>query len=388
MTQASPIIGANQPGIVYRMADNDGKRALMSHHKGSNAPDYAEAGTIWLDDAQTPWAMKIYDGADWIAMADVDAIENTFTLTGGGSGSQVNHEESEVSAGATIDLGAMETNNVLVTGSATVTGFGSSADLTNPIYHVRFAGAMTLTHHAANLILPGAKNVTTAAGDYALFLYQGDGSWRCLSYQRASGVALRTPYDNGFSGMMAETVQEALDELSNGCWRLVATATATNMSSMDLIALFDAGYKDYRILIYDLVPSVNSTDLRLRISTDYGFTWEAGASNYKYARMAVTSANAAANAGSNGDTAMVMFANLGNASGKSGKFEIGLSEPTNYSRRKYFYGEGSYEMGNANSAVVTSHGVFMGSSDPITAVRIMPSSGTISGKFIVLGRVF
>ncbi len=79
MTQSSPTIGANKSGLTYRQEDNDGKKALLNHHKASSAPSYAEAGTIWLDDAATPWTLKIHDGTDWIKIADVNASTNAVT---------------------------------------------------------------------------------------------------------------------------------------------------------------------------------------------------------------------------------------------------------------------------------------------------------------------
>jgi hypothetical protein len=78
MSQSSPTIGANKSGLVYRQEDNDGKKALLNHHKGASAPDYKEAGVIWLDDAATPWLLKTYDGADWITLGAVHAGDNSF----------------------------------------------------------------------------------------------------------------------------------------------------------------------------------------------------------------------------------------------------------------------------------------------------------------------
>lgn len=79
MSQATPNIGANKSGLTYRQEDNDGKKALLNHHKGSSAPSYAEAGMVWLDDAATPWVMKMHDGADWIKIADINASTNAIT---------------------------------------------------------------------------------------------------------------------------------------------------------------------------------------------------------------------------------------------------------------------------------------------------------------------
>jgi hypothetical protein len=79
MTQASPTIGANKSGLTYRQEDNDGKKALLNHHKGSTAPTYAEAGTLWLDDTATPWVLKLHDGTDWLKLYDLNASNNAVT---------------------------------------------------------------------------------------------------------------------------------------------------------------------------------------------------------------------------------------------------------------------------------------------------------------------
>jgi hypothetical protein len=76
MSQASPIIGPNKSGLTYRQEDNDGKQALLTQHKGPAAPGYAAAGTLWLDDAATPWALKLYDGAQWITLMQVNAASD------------------------------------------------------------------------------------------------------------------------------------------------------------------------------------------------------------------------------------------------------------------------------------------------------------------------
>ncbi|MDE1151416.1 MAG: hypothetical protein PW788_02670 [Micavibrio sp.] len=78
MSQASPSIGANKSGLSYRQEDNDGKKALLNHHKGASAPAYAEAGMMWLDDSATPWALKMHDGADWIILGMLNAGSNSF----------------------------------------------------------------------------------------------------------------------------------------------------------------------------------------------------------------------------------------------------------------------------------------------------------------------
>lgn len=50
---------------------------------------------------------------------------------------------------------------------------------------VRFSGSLTLTN-GASLVLPGAANITTAAGDYAIFVGRASGVVSCVLYQPVS----------------------------------------------------------------------------------------------------------------------------------------------------------------------------------------------------------
>ncbi|MBI1215695.1 MAG: hypothetical protein GC185_07745 [Alphaproteobacteria bacterium] len=101
MSQSNPVIGANKSGLTYRQEDNDGKQALLNHHKGSSAPSYAEAGTIWLDDSATPWLLKLHDGADWITLGAVSATANTFVPYHGAAALRmVNHSSDSGAADA------------------------------------------------------------------------------------------------------------------------------------------------------------------------------------------------------------------------------------------------------------------------------------------------
>ena len=98
MSQAPPLIGPNKSGLTYRQEDNDGKQALLTHHKGATAPSYAQAGTMWLDDAATPWLLKLYDGVDWICLSQINATANTALPYAGQSASRGLHLRSDTGA--------------------------------------------------------------------------------------------------------------------------------------------------------------------------------------------------------------------------------------------------------------------------------------------------
>jgi len=85
MTQSNPVIGADKSGLQYRNEDNEGKRALLTHHKGAEPPSYAEAGTLWLDDSAAPWLLKWYDGTGWIVQGALNTTAEEFTPFIGGA---------------------------------------------------------------------------------------------------------------------------------------------------------------------------------------------------------------------------------------------------------------------------------------------------------------
>lgn len=76
-----------------------------------------------------------------------------------------------------------------VTGTTTITSIATSGKVGTEVT-LQFDGALTLTHHATDLILPTGANITTAAGDVAKFIEYASGDWVCISYVRASGAAL------------------------------------------------------------------------------------------------------------------------------------------------------------------------------------------------------
>jgi len=86
-----------------------------------------------------------------------------------------------VASSATTPIGAAMSANVIVSGVVTITAFDNV--LAGIIKLVKFTGALTLTHNGTSLILPGAINITTGAGDQAIFRSLGLGNWECVTYQ-------------------------------------------------------------------------------------------------------------------------------------------------------------------------------------------------------------
>lgn len=99
-------------------------------------------------------------------------------------------QEVPIASATTTDLGTLPAHTGQVTGSTTITSFGSSASITAPYYLLRFSGVMQLTYNATSMALPGNTNIITASGDSAIAQYLGNGNWRIAFYQYATGSGI------------------------------------------------------------------------------------------------------------------------------------------------------------------------------------------------------
>lgn len=69
------------------------------------------------------------------------------------------------------------------------TGFAAMTVAANRHFFLQFDGILTMTHHAANLDLPGEANITTAAGDVGEFFSTGANTVQCVNFCPAVGSA-------------------------------------------------------------------------------------------------------------------------------------------------------------------------------------------------------
>lgn len=125
--------------------------------------------------------------ADLVAQQDAGPFKALFTNMIEFYNAQTT-DTATIASGSAVAIGAAAGRTILVTGNTTITAFDSvDAGITKQVI---FGAALTLTHNATSLILPGGANITTAAGDAAIMLSLGSGNWRCIAYQKADGTAL------------------------------------------------------------------------------------------------------------------------------------------------------------------------------------------------------
>lgn len=93
----------------------------------------------------------------------------------------LNTTSANMASAATLNLANATGVVVNVTGTTAITSLGTVNSGAERV--LVFAAALTLTHNATSLILPGGANIVTAAGDVATFRSKGSGNWVCVGYQ-------------------------------------------------------------------------------------------------------------------------------------------------------------------------------------------------------------
>lgn len=174
-----------------------------------------------------------------------------------------------IASAGTTDIGAADSQFVSVTGTTTITSLGSSTDQ-NHVW-VQFDGALTLTHHASNLILPTGANIVTAAGDIAEFVRVSGSSWKCVDYMRANGTAVagagilhvRDKKTSGTTGGSATTGSFQKHVINTEVLNTISGASVNTSTS---VITLPAG--TYEVVANSLYYVTGSTSTRLMNTTD------------------------------------------------------------------------------------------------------------------------
>jgi len=127
-----------------------------------------------------------YDGTEF-QLVSVGASNSAFT--GGALTSLLSEAKgTDIASAATTNLCGATGNFVHITGTTTITGLGSCQAGTRIV--AEFTGALTLSYNATSLILPGAANIATKAGDTMTAVSEGSGNWRVIHYSSTSNLAV------------------------------------------------------------------------------------------------------------------------------------------------------------------------------------------------------
>lgn len=218
-----------------------------------------------------------------------------------------------IASAATTSIGTVGNGETVhITGTVAITSLGVAT--TGIIRNVIFDAALTLTYNATSLMLPTNANITTAAGDMAIFVCENgaSGYWRCIAYQRRTGYPLtlgnlsttgsaatlttaRTINGVSFNGSANINIEARLGTIASATTTTIGTAGLSeiqHVTGTTTITSFGVASQNgvMRTLIFDGIMTLthNATSLILpdgvNITTAVGdsaeFIAENGASGY------------------------------------------------------------------------------------------------------------
>lgn len=156
-----------------------------------------------LSDLSTTAGSNSPAGSENPATAD-DYLRTVFSFIAQMWQGDLGAPEVQVASAATANIGGGASPFVEITGTTTITSFGTTYK--GPKF-LRFSGALTLTHNASTLILPGGASITTVAGDTAIAIPNGSSpsGWRVVAYQRSDGLGETVGAVQGFARTSAPT---------------------------------------------------------------------------------------------------------------------------------------------------------------------------------------
>jgi hypothetical protein len=127
-----------------------------------------------------------------------------------------------------------ETGDYIVVSGTT--SFTQITTALNRHFFLQFEAALTMTHHATNLDLPGGANITTAAGDVAEFVSTGTNQVQCVNYTKADGTAVVSSAGGGPSKGANASIRTNAANIQESIALSDHSATFTTTHGSNLIA--------------------------------------------------------------------------------------------------------------------------------------------------------
>ncbi|MGL4967012.1 MAG: glycosyl hydrolase family 28-related protein [Inquilinus sp.] len=207
---------------------------LLPQHRGAGSPlgvftPMYSGGQYYDTTADTVWWAYGSTNTDWVPFSDRGA---------------------DMASASTVDLSQSTGDYIEITGTTTITSFGTmKAGVRKTL---RFQNALIITHNATSLIIPGNQSITVAASNVAEVLSLGSGNWTMVGFSSlgananliAAGTVAdaRLPTTLATKTLTGATVQvTATDAISAaGTTQGAATALTTALNNVTSVTAASA----------------------------------------------------------------------------------------------------------------------------------------------------
>ncbi len=164
---------------------------------------------------------------------------------------------------------------------------------------------------------------------------------------------------------------------------LLSTATASNSATIDFV--LPNGYKSFEIRSIGVIPVTDNVGFWVRVSTDGGSTFAAGASDYAYQRSFQSGITPVQSLTTADSKIFLLGTSIGNGTGRYFNAIVRVWNNESSSQYKNITGEFNTYRSDSVYTLGLVNGVYL-SNTAINAIRILLSSGNIStGTFELWG---
>jgi hypothetical protein len=317
--------------------------------------------------------MRVYSGSAWVT-AYLPAA-GYLALSGGTMTGNITFNSTQFGTNVSTFLATPSSAN-LAAALTDETGTGVNVFNNTPTLIAPILGTPT-SGNLANCTFPTLNQNTTGTAATATNL--ASGSAGTIPYQSASGTTAMLTAGTSGNVLTSQGAGAPIWQApSSGALTLLSTVTASGAATADIETTFDGTYDNY-IIIASRVR-VGTFDDALWCRMKLGGSYLNGASDYSYTIANIT---AATYAGAKASASRILLA-VGLESSQESQFQINLSNPNGTTYKKIISWQGCIAWGGADRELVVGAGQ-SNSVTALTGIRIMASTGTITGTFRLYG---
>ena len=176
------------------------------------------------------------------------------------------------------------------------------------------------------------------------------------------------------------------DAAGGGAWNFIKSQTASDAASVEFKhgtadVTLDSTYAVYKIYGYNIVAATDNSFVKIELSTDAGSSYLSSG----YDTIGPTSHTGEAIFLSSSTDGAMNLDDVGNATDESAAFEWTIVNPSGSAERPTYWHNGVTTNFEGRTIHHTGGGMYEGSALDIDAIKILQTSGNISGVFKLYG---
>ena len=296
---------------------------------------------------------------------------------------------ANIPVASAINLTTSTGNYLSLTGSGTVTAIQLSQGAYRELVVNTVSAAFV---NSATMALLGGGSFTPAVGDILGFRGEASPVVRQVLYQAASGISV-IPKAGPNTVLAGPTVSTAsataptfrtLSGFDGASWVLLSSGAASASATFEFTNQIDATYDQYAVLMSNVVPVTNTSNLTVQVGTSLGTTYVTV--SYHFATWNFNDAAASGAGGGTAATNITLCTSMTNNGGQGFGGWMLFEQPATAAHFKMFNAQGTYITAPGALTQFLIGGSHEQNGEAISRIRFLMSSGNIAtGNFALYG---